>query len=64
MWMISLLFVPYSKCQEQGQKVSYWKRKREEFSNRSDEGAVMDSQDEFDHGVHPEYPNVMGYQKN
>ena len=31
---------------------------------RSDEGAVTDSQDEFDHGVHPMDPNVMEYQKN
>ena len=23
----------------------------------------MDSQDEYDHGVHPEDPNIMGYQK-
>ena len=27
------------------------------------EGAVMDSQDEFDHGVYPKDPNVMGYWK-
>ena len=38
---------------ETGQKVAYWKRKMEELNNRSDEGAVTDSQDEFDHGVHP-----------
>ena len=63
MQMISLLFVPYSKCQKQEEKVAYWKRKMEELNNRSDEGAVMDSQDEFDHGVCPEDPNVMGYQK-
>ena len=61
MQIISLLFIPYSKCQKQGQKVVYWKRKMEELNNRSDEGAVMDSQDEFDHGVCPEDPNVIGY---
>ena len=36
----------------------------EEYNERSNEGAVMDSQDEFDHGVCPTDPNVMGYRKN
>ena len=61
MLMISLLLVPCSKCWQQGQKVVYWKRKIEELNNRPDEGAVMDSQDEFDHGVCPEDPNIKGY---
>ena len=38
---------------EQGQKVAYCKRKMEEFNNRSDEGAVTDSQDKFDQGGPP-----------
>ena len=42
----------------------YWKRKMQEYNERSDKGAVMDSQDEFDHGVCQTDPNVMGYQKN
>ena len=46
-----------------GQKVGIGKRKMEELNNRLDEGAVTDSQDEFDHGVHPKDPNIMGYQK-
>ena len=35
----------------------------QEYNERSDKGAVMDSHDEFDHGVCPMDPNVMGYQK-
>ena len=35
----------------------------QEYNERSDEGAIMDSQDEFDHRVCPTDPNVMGYQK-
>ena len=35
----------------------------EEYNARSDEGAVTDSQDEFDHGVHLTDPNVIAYQK-
>ena len=53
MQMISLLFIPYSKSWKQGQKVVYWMRKMSELNNRSDEGAVMDSHDEFDHGSAP-----------
>ena len=41
----------------------YWKRKMQEYNERSDEGTNMNSQDEFDHGVHPMDPNVMKYQK-
>ena len=48
---------------ETGAKGGILEEKMEELNNRSDEGAVMDSQDEFDHGVCPEDPNVMGYQK-
>ena len=35
-----------------------------DYNKRSNEGAVTDSQDEFDHRFHPKNPNVMGYQKN
>ena len=52
MWIISLLFVPYSKHWKQGQK-EYWKRRMEEFNNRSHEGVVANSQDEFDHWSTP-----------
>ena len=37
--------------------------KMEDYKERSNEGAITDSQDEFDHGVCPKDPNVMGYQK-
>ena len=35
----------------------------QEYNERSDEGAVIDSQDEFDHGICLTDPYVMGYQK-
>ena len=38
--------------------------KMEDYNERSDEGAVTNSQDKFDHGVCPMDPNVMGYLKN
>ena len=60
MLIISLLVVLYSK---QWKQPKYWKRKMEEYNERSDEGAVMDSQDEFDHGVCPMDSYVMGYQE-
>ena len=41
----------------------YWKKKMEKYNERSDEGAITDSQDEFDLGVCPMDPNVMEYQK-
>ena len=41
----------------------YWKKKMDEYNERSDEGAITDSQDELDHGVHPTDPNIMEYQK-
>ena len=44
-------------------EAKFWKRKMLEYNERSDEGATMDGQDEFEHGVHPMDPNVMGYQK-
>ena len=56
MWLVVL----YSKHWKQAK---YWKRKMEEYNKRSDEGAIRDSQDEFNHGVHPTDPNVLGYQK-
>ena len=34
----------------------YWKRKIQEYNERLDKGAIMDSQDKFDHGVHPMAP--------
>ena len=37
--------------------------KMQEYNERSDKGAVIDSQDELDHGVCLMDPNVMGYQK-
>ena len=55
-----LFLILYSKHQKQAK---YLKQKMEDYNKRSDEGAVMDSQDEFDHGVHPMDPNVMGYKK-
>ena len=65
MWIMSLLVVLYSKHRKQEKRVArYWKRKMEEYNKRSDEGAIMDSQDEFNHGVHPMDPNVMVYWKN
>ena len=35
----------------------------QEYNERLDEGAVTDSWDEFNHGVCPTDPNVMGYQR-
>ena len=62
MWIISLLVNLYSKHEKwEKMVVKYWKRKMEEYKERSDEGAIMDSQDEFDHGVCPTDPDVMGY---
>ena len=67
MQIINLLFILYSKNQKQEKgmerTVKYWKRKMQEYNERSDKGVVTDSQDEFDHGVHPMDPNVMGYWK-
>ena len=37
--------------------------KMEEYNERSDKGAITDSQDEFDHGVCMTDLNVMGYWK-
>ena len=37
--------------------------KMEEYNERSHEGTITDSQDEFDHRVHPMDPNVMSSQK-
>ena len=39
----------------------YWKEKVECYNERSDEGAITDSQDEYDHGVQQMDPNVMEY---
>ena len=61
MQMINLLAFLYSKHQKWEKMSRYWKKKMEEYNERSDEGAIMDSQDEYDHGVHPMDPNVMGY---
>ena len=35
----------------------------EDYNERSNDGAVTDSLDEFNHGVYPTDPDVMGYQK-
>ena len=35
----------------------------EDYNAHSDEGAGMDSQDEFDHGVHAMDPSVMSFKK-
>ena len=35
----------------------------DEYNERSDKGAITDSQDEFDHEVYLMDPNVMEYQK-
>ena len=44
------------------EKISkYWKKRAECYNKRSDEGAKIDSQDEYDHGVWPMDPNVMVY---
>ena len=65
MWIINLLVILYGKCWKQEKRMAkmakYWKRKMQEYNERSDKGAVNDSQDEFDHGVHLMDPNVMGY---
>ena len=42
--------------------LNYWKKKVESYNDRLDEGAITDSQDEYNHGVHPMDPNVMEYQ--
>ena len=49
---------------ETGAKGDILEEKMVEFNNRSDEGAVMESHDVFDHGVCPMDPNTMDYQKN
>ena len=65
MQIIGLLVIHYNKCWKQEKRVAkYWKQKMEEYNERSDEGVIMDSQDEFDHGVCHTDPNVMGYQRN
>ena len=54
----------YSKWQKQLDKISqYWRKMADQLANRSDEGALTDSQDEIDHGVWPTYPNVLSYKK-
>ena len=54
----------YSKHQKQLEGISkHWREKVEGYNERSDEGAITDSQDEYDHGVCPMDPNVMEYQK-
>ena len=58
--IISLLVILYRKCQKQAK---YWKQKMEDYNVQSDKGAVMDSQDEFTHGVQLMDPNVMPYKK-
>ena len=58
--IISLLVILSSKHQKQ---VKYWKWKMEDYNVHSDKGAVTDSQDEFDHGVHLMEPNVISYKK-
>ena len=63
MWIINLLVFLYSKLWKWEKMAKYWKRKMQEYNERLDKGAIMDSQDELDHGVHPMDPNVMGYQK-
>ena len=63
MQIINLMVFLYSKCQKWGKMANYWKRKKQEYNERLDEGAITDSQDELDHGVHPTDPNVMGQQK-
>ena len=35
----------------------------QQYNERLGEGAIMDSQDQFDHGVCPMDPNVMEYWK-
>ena len=44
-----------------GKMSKCWKKKKDEYNERSDKVAVMDIQDEFDHGVYPMDPNVMAY---
>ena len=44
-----------------GKMTKYWKKKMQEYNERLDEGAIMDSQDKFDHGVCSTDPNVMEY---
>ena len=63
MWIINLLAFLYSKHEKWEKLAKYWKKKMEEYNERLDEGTIMESQDEFDHGVHPTDPNVMEYQK-
>ena len=48
---------------EREKRAKYWEEKMEEYNTQSKEGAVMDSQYEFIHGVHLTDPNVMTYQK-
>ena len=36
----------------------------DQLAEISVEGALTDSQDEMDHGVHPTDPNVISYKKN
>ena len=51
MWIINLLVILYSKHQKQMAKMAkYWKMKLQDYNEGSDEGAVTDSQDEFDQG--------------
>ena len=64
MQIINLLVFLYGKCwkwEKMAKMAKYWKREMREYNERLDEGAVMDSQDEFDHGVCLMDPNVMGY---
>ena len=54
----------YSKHQKCLEKISkYWKKWVECYNERSDEGANMDSQYEYDHGVRSMDANVMSYKK-
>ena len=52
-----------AKCQKWEKLSKYWKKKMDEYNERLDKEAIMDSQDGFDHGVHPMDPNVMEYWK-
>ena len=55
----------YSKKRKQLEAIQiYWLEKAQSFEQRSDEVADTDSQDEFDHGVHPTDENVGSYYKN
>ena len=50
----------YSKCQKWLEKVlNYWKKVVEGYNERLDEGAIIDSQAAFDHGICPMDRNVM-----